>query len=132
MPWQKLLDELTADPHGRGYSEMTDEEIAADLQVSRISRVKSAMSGDEVFQQTDKVEFAAMTDAKKQLWLAFTGRAINPGAAPNEDFVKWLFGAASATVANLAAARVETITRAQDLRLPELHAADIRRAREML
>ena len=125
-----LKTELTEDPLTRGYSGMSDEAAAADLLTAYRTRNMTGMSGDLIFQQTDKTEFAALTDLRKQLWLAFCGRdSINPSAVPNVDFVKYIFGDAADTVAALAAARVETITRAAELGLGAVRAGDVQRAR---
>ena len=126
----KLGDELTNDPLGRGYSEMTDEEVVTDLNTEYRTRVKTSMSGDAIFVQTDAAEFAGLTDHKQLAWISWCGKdSIDPSNAANVDFVKWVFGAASTTVANLAAARVEDITRAAELGLGDVDAGDVQRVR---
>lgn len=130
--WSRLKTELTADPLGRGYAGMSDQQVVASLAVKDRPLELRSLSGDVVFQQTVPAEFAALTDAKKNLWLAFCGRdSIDPWATANVEFVKWIFGATAATVVNLAAARSALIDRRQELGLPELHAADIARARSL-
>ena len=125
-----LKTELTDDPLTRGYSGMSDEAAAADLLTAYRTRNMTSMSGDVIFQQTDSAEFAALTDIKKQLWMAFCGRdSINPVHAANVAFVQWVFGVGSDTVSSLAAARVENITRAAELGLGAVRAGDVQRAR---
>lgn len=132
MNWQAITEELSGDPLERGYAAMSDAAVVVSLNTADRPRLKTQMSGDQIFQQTVAAEFAALTDIKKQLWLSFTGCDVDPSAAPNVTFVQWVFGAGSATVANLAVARQQLITRREELGLPELHAADIARARSMI
>ncbi len=117
-----LKDELATDPEGRGYAGMTDEEAAADLNTSYRSRNRTSMSGDEVFQATDATEFAGLGSGQgnsvddQAHWLSFCGRdIIDPFASANVQFVTEIFQAGSTTLTNLQAARVESITRAEEL-----------------
>jgi len=111
-----LADELFNDPLGRGYAAMTHEEVVADFNTAYRSRNRKSLSGDEAFASTDAAEFAALTPEAKNMWLSFCGRSqIDPFSAANVAFVQYLFGGGSATIANLAALRVESISRAQEL-----------------
>ncbi len=113
---QALINELTNDPLERGYAGMTDSEAHASLHTPDRPGLRDAMSGDEIFQQTDPTGFVELTDAKRNLWLAFCGRdVIDPRATANVDFVKWVFGDTAQTVANLATARQTLITRVAEL-----------------
>ena len=108
--------ELLEDPLGRGYSSMSDQEAADSLNVVNRTRIRASMSGDEFFQATDEAEFMGLTDAKRALWLSFCARAaIDPGAAASTAFVKFIFGAGSATVSALATRRTEVVSRAIEL-----------------
>ncbi len=117
-----LKDELALDPLGRGYAGMTDEEAAADLNTSYRTRNRTNMTGDEIFQATDSVEFAGLGSGQGNSvddqghWLAFCGREfIDPFANANVAFVTDIFQAGSVTLTNLQALRVESITRAVEL-----------------
>lgn len=117
-----LKDELTSDPLGRGYAGMSDEEAAADLNISNRPRGRTSMSGDEIFQATNPGEFVALSTGSGNTaddqghWLAFCGRAeIDPFATANVQFVVAIFGSGSTTVASLNTLRVESITRAVEL-----------------
>ncbi len=119
-----LRTELLSDPLGRDYVSMTDQEAADDLNTSYRTRNLTSMTGDELFQQTNPSEFVALatgsgnTADQRNHWLAFCARdGIDPFATANEQFVIALFGGASLTVASLQTARVESITRAQELGL---------------
>ncbi len=118
-----LKTELDNDPLGRGYSGMTDEEAAADLNTSYRSRNRTSMSGDEIAQAADPTEFNALPDGSqnntsdtKSHWLALCGReTIDPFATANVQLVISIFGGGSTSVSNLNAARVESITRGEEL-----------------
>lgn len=127
-----LRAELTTDPLARGYAGLTADQAAASLNTVNRSRVRSNMSGDEVFQQTVAAEFAALTTAsgKQPMWVSFCARAdINPGAAANVAFVQFIFGPGSATVAALNAARQEAISRAMEIGLQRVEPGHILEAR---
>ena len=128
------MAELFNDPLTRGYAGMTAEQAVADLNNPRRSRVKTSMSGDAVFQNTVAAEFAALTvnSGKQTMWLAFCGRAdINPAASANIAFVQFIFGAGSATVAALNAARNESISRATELGLGDVTPGLVEEARRL-
>lgn len=114
----KLADELANDPLARGYAGMTDQQAADDLNSLYRERDKQSLTGDELFQQTDPSEYASLTDTKKSHWLAFTGKdVVDPFATNNVEFVKSLFPQGTTTLTNLANARKESISRAQELNL---------------
>ena len=117
-----LKDELLTDPLVRGYSGMTDPAAADDLNliypVSPRTRNRTSMSGDQVFQSIEsQAIWDGLTANQRLEFLSLCGRdLIDPFGAANVDLVKSIFGDASATVAALATARVENISRAQELR----------------
>jgi len=113
---EQLASEISNDPLGRGYSTMTDQEVADDLNTSYRTRNLNSFSGDFMFTQTDFTEFQGLTDHKQQLWISFTSKAsVDPWAQTNVDFVTNLFGSNSSTVSALSNARTEGITRAEEL-----------------
>ena len=132
-----LKDELANDPLTRGYLGMTDEEAAADLNTSYRTRNRTSMTGDEIAQAADPAEFDALDDGSvnntadvKSHWLALCGRPeIDPFATANVQLVISIFGAASASVANLQTARVESITRAAELGLSTVKVGHVTVAR---
>jgi len=106
-----LKAHIQADPDGRGYSGMTDAEVAISLNTDTKVRNITGFTGDFVYQQTDPTEFLGLTEAQKQLWMSFCGRTtINPHATANVETVVQLFGNPSTTRSNLLAARTETVS----------------------
>ena len=125
-----LKAEITTDPLARGYSGMTDQQVVDSLHVQDRSQNLASLTGDVMFQQTDATEFAALTDVKKQLWLAMCGRSdIDPFAPANVAFVQWVFGAGSATITALSAARKTTVDRATELGLGLVRVGEVQQAR---
>ncbi len=132
-----LRDELLTDPLVRGYSGMTDEEASDDLNTSYRTRNRPSMTGDEIAQQADPAEFDLLDDGSqnntpdtKGHWLALCGReTIDPFATANVQLVIAIFGGGSASVNNLNAARIESITRAAELGLGVVRVGHVGEAR---
>lgn len=117
-----LRDELLTDPlvPARGYADMTDQEAADDLNTKYETRNRSTMTGDEVaLSVASRAAWDALTDSQKTHFLSLcTRQSIDPFGTANVELVKSIFGDTSQTVANLAAARVEAISRAVKLGIP--------------
>ncbi len=111
-----LSDEITDDPLARGYAGMTDQELVDSLNALDRQRNRTSMTGREVRAEVDDTEYDALLDAEKGQFLALTATDdIDPfGFAAN--VVKDIFPG-STTLANLQAARVETISRAVEIGL---------------
>lgn len=125
-----LKTELATDPLARGYSGFTDEQVVTDIMTEYREQNISSISGDDAFGATDGAEFAALTDTKKQLWLAWCGRdSIDPFQAANVAFVNWIYGAGSATITALAALRKRNISRAAELGLGSVKVGTVQEAR---
>jgi len=108
-----LQEEITTDPMGIGYSGMTPEQIYTALTVENRTRNKSFMFGYEIWENTDSAEYASKTAEAKREWLALCAiERVNPFGAAQQVAIG-IFGnpASSVTVANLQAARVETLSR---------------------
>ncbi len=118
-----LKTELDTDPLGRGYAAMSDQEAADDLNTSYRTRNRTSMTGDEIAQAADPAEFNGLDDGSANNtadiqghWLILCAReTIDPFATANVQLVIAIFGAGSTTVSNLNTARVESITRAEEL-----------------
>ena len=123
-----LSDELTNDPLARGYSTMSDLEAANDLNLVRIEVNRTVMSGSELLGHADALEWNLRTAEQKSNWLSLCGiDSIDPfGSAVQVVISVW--GAGSVTIGNLQAARVETISRAQQLGIT-VNEGDVNHAR---
>ena len=126
-----LRDELQNDPLGRGYADMTDQEVADDLNTAYRTRNVTSFSGDFMFARIDPAEFAGLTEHKQVLWNSFCSKAsVDPWADNNVEFVKWIFGDTAQTVANLDAERTESFSRASELGYGTISTAWVTRCRE--
>lgn len=126
-----ILDEITNDPLALGYAGKSDREVADLLNTGgKATRIKAEMSGDDVFQQTDPAEFSSLADTKKQLWLAFCARDfLSPSNSANVAFVKFIFGDLSVSQGNFITARLESISRGENLGLGFVGEGDVWDAR---
>lgn len=126
-----LKAEIQGDPEGLGYVAMTDQEAADSLNAvtGAWKRDRPQLTGDQVFGATDTTEFNGLSDAKRQLWMAFCGRDyIDPFGAANVAFVQWCMGA-GATLTALQAARQESISRGVFIGYGPVRAGDVAKAR---
>lgn len=125
-----LIDEITNDPLVRGYSGMTDAELADSLNTENRSVTKQFLTGSEIFNATDDVEYAALTDAQKSSWDALCAIGsidTNSGVAKAREAE--LFGVSTTTRANLLAVRTQTVSRAVELGLGSVDEGDVKKAR---
>lgn len=123
-----LKDELANDPLTRGYASMTDETAADDLNSVYRSRDRTSMTASEVLNAVDNAEYTALANAAKdRLWQLLGIGDLNPFGV-EATLMQSIFGA-GATITALAAARVESITRAQELGLSPVKVGQVEEAR---
>lgn len=129
MNFDILKDELALPT----YAAMSDVEARDALNLADIVRIKATMTGAELLDEQDSVEFIALSDAKKAQWLSLTSNnLLDPKAGGAvQEIVKDIWGAASPTVANLAIARNETVSRAAELGLGEVSEGNVNYARTL-
>jgi len=124
--------ELDADTLVRGYAGMTDEEATDDLNTAYRSRNRTSMTGKEVKDAIDTGEWDSRSAAQRQELLAMVARDdLDPFGIDAHILTEAMTGAGGVTVAALAAARVETISRAQELWGMDLVVGDIQHARSL-
>lgn len=80
-----LKSEIENDPLGRGYSSMTDVEIASSLNTRNRSHDVESLSGQEMFYNTVSSEYGSLTDSKKTNGSGFVD------LAKLTHLMKWLF-----------------------------------------
>lgn len=132
MDYSALKTELTTDPLGRGYSGMTDEEAATDLNTDYRAGGVATVGGGDVLNATDEAEFDALTDAQKDRWLALCGvEDINVSSGVAKSLEADLFGPGTATRTALLVLKTRSITRADELNFPKMEEADVDYARNV-
>lgn len=126
-----LKTELTTDPLSRGYSGMTDLAAATDLNAAYRSRNRTSMTASEVVNAVNVAEYTALDAANKQLlWNIVHMGELNPFGV-EATLITAIFGGGSNTIAALAVARVEAISRAVELGLPAIREGDVAKARSV-
>ncbi len=118
MDYTKLKAELDVDPENRNYSGMTNAQVAADLATSYRTRQLETLTSAEVYEAIVPSEFQALSDEQKAYVrdIIGLGSDIQAGAgAQARTVLIGAFGAGSATITALAAALLESITRASEL-----------------
>ena len=124
-----LKAELTNDPLARGYSSMADGVAAASLNAVNINRNRASMSALEISSNFIEAEWNGLSSADQEKILSILGMGeVDPFGIWAKVFIA-AFGA-STTITNLQAARVETISRAEELGLGTVkdgHVTDARR-----
>lgn len=126
-----LKSEIDSDPLTRGYSGMTDAEVAESLNTANRTRNKTTMTGSEILNKIDPTEWNSLTDAQRQtVWDIVHLGTINPFGIEATLMVN-IFTGGSTTITALAAARVESISRAQELGLGTVREGTVQQARSL-
>jgi hypothetical protein len=129
MDYAKLKAEITNDPLAIGYASMTDDQICTSLNSKTRSRHVALLTPSQVLNAIVYSEWTPKTTTQQQvIWNMLGMGAINPWGVEANIFTT-VFGAASATIAALAALRVETISRAEELGLETVYVGHIIDAR---
>ena len=133
MDYSILWNELSTDPLSRGYSGMTDVQIADDLNTEYRNVPRETINGTELFEATDLSEFAALNTIHREMWRTlYLGPAIFVTEGSNGRAVlAALFPAGSTTRQNLVVLAQETVpvSRAEELGLGRVYVQDIETAR---
>jgi len=123
-----LSDEITGDPEGLGYAAMTDLEAANAMNVVNRPRNRTSMTGSELLSNQNSADYNALSDTKKDNWLSLCGvDSIDPFGSAVQVVID-IWGAGSTTIANLQTARVEAVSRAQELGIT-VNEGDVNHAR---
>lgn len=126
-----LATEVLTDPLNRGYSGMSDAEVADDLNSEYRTRTRDSVFGYEIFNVTNDAEYNALTDAQKSSWDALCAiEQINTSSGVAKAREAELFGPGTTTRSNLIALRIESMSRATELGLGFVkvgHVEEVRR-----
>jgi len=131
MNYSLLKDEIVNDPLGRGYAALDDVGVAGDLNMVYRMRDRETMTIREISNEFVKTEWDALAGGQKDDVLdVLSQEEINPFGIWVDMFVEY-FGNGSQTITNLAAARVEQISRAAELGLPIVYEGHVASARNL-
>lgn len=131
MDYLALWNEINTDPLTRGYSGMTDLQVADDLNTVYRTVDRATMTGSEVYNSVDQTEWTALTDAQRdEIWDIIHMNVLNPFGREADRFVA-IFGAGSTTVTTLAGLRVDDVSRANELGFGEVYEGHVTKARAL-
>ena len=126
-----LKNEITTDPLTRGYSGMTDQEIADDVNTEYRSMQLQSMTASEILNNTDKAEYDALIAASKDIyWNLLHMGELNPWGI-EADIMVDLFGGGSTTISNLQASRSQPQSRTRELGLPVMCSGFVKDAKAL-
>lgn len=125
-----LRAEIEIDLLSRGYSSMTDLEVATDLNtVYRTANIEF-VTGQEIFEAVVLLEYNALSAAEKSLFHAIIGMEhILVSGANTRASLLAMFGTGTTTRSNLIALQTKTISRAEELGFPFVYEGHIQEAR---
>ena len=128
MNYQLLKTEINTDELARGYAGMTDQQVADSLNAVDRQRNRTSMSRQEIYENIDVTALSGLTAIQvAQLNLAMSD-SVDPFGNAAQVFIN-IFGGGSNTVSALAAARVETVSRAVEIGVGEVIPYDLTRLR---
>jgi hypothetical protein len=128
MNIDELKIEIDTDPLARGYSGMSNQEVADDMNIINRTTPKSTLTGSEVLNAVNKTEFDSKTDAQKQMvWDIVHLGSINPYGIEAAMFQD-IFGA-STTITSLQELRLNNVGRGVELGLGIIGEGDVWDAR---
>ena len=125
-----LKTEIETDSLSRGYSGMTDLEVATDLNIVYREVDVQSVSGQEIFETVIPSEYNALTDKQINLLHAIMGMgSILVNGTNTRTALLTMFGAGTTTRSNLGALQKRDVSRAQELGLPYVYEGHIQEAR---
>jgi hypothetical protein len=127
-----LKTEITTDPLARGYSGMTNQQVADSLNTVNRPIQRTTLTGAEIYEQTDITEFQGKTAAQqiyvRDIWGLGGNIAVGAGSKARTVMIT-VFGAGSVTIANLLAILTTNISRATEIGATFVFAHDVANAR---
>ena len=131
MTIQILVDELTIDSDGRGYSGMTEHEAAADMNLVRVDQNKVTMTASEIYNLIDDAEMSLLSaEDQVEVWRILGLVNLNPFGKEATKFNS-IFGAGSNTIIALQAARLFQISKGQEIGWGKVKPGHIQQARSV-
>jgi len=127
---ETLRTEIETDPLGRGYSGMTDLEVANDLNIVYREVDVESVTGQDIFEAVVPSEYNALTDKQINLLHAIIGMgSLFVNGTNTRTALLSMFGSGTTTRTNLAALQKRNVSRAQELGLPYVYEGHVQEAR---
>lgn len=131
ITWEALREELDGSHPVTGAYSADNEIAASQLNAVNINRNRTSMTGREVADEIIDADYNALTEGNKTKVLALIASDTLDPFGFGANVIKDIFGAGSDTLAALALARVETISRAVELGLGEVTPGHVEEARRL-
>lgn len=134
MDYQALANEISTDPLARGYSGMTDIEIAASLNTRDREIQTFTFSASDLFNAIDPTEYGSITGTVKEQVKLILGLGDDISAASGTNVRTVLvnaFGASSNTLTALQDAAKKTVSRAEELGFGRVDWRDVQYAKSL-
>lgn len=132
MTYGTLREELENDPLERGYAQMSNAEVATDLNTEYRTRNTYQFRASELLSVIDLPEYNGLTGSEKaeiKFILQVPGiHDSSPGSTTREVLIQF-FGKESQTLTNLDEMTSESISRAEELGLPTVRRYHVSKVR---
>ena len=130
MTIELLREEITTDPLGRGYSGMTDLDVADSLNVVNREMDVDMVSGQDIFEAVVPSEFTPLSADQKSLFYAIIGMgSVMVNGTNTRTALLDMFGAGTTTRNNLAVLQKRDVSRAGELGISFVYEGHVQEAR---
>ncbi len=127
-----LADEISGDPLTRGYSGMTDQQVADDLNTEYRNVSVDTVASDLVVAALVTANVNALAAGKQRtMWGIIGAGSVRTDDAEVKAIFADMFPAGSATRTNLLALATQSMSRANELGLGTVRVGDVIEARAM-
>ena len=131
MDLAALAAELTAGHPDTGAYDADSAIAATQINVVNRKKNRTSMTGSEVLNAVNAGEWVALTDAQRQtVWDVVHLGDVNPFGI-EATLITNVFGGGSATITELADARKEDVSRADELGLGQVRTGTVQQARAL-
>jgi hypothetical protein len=125
-----LKAEIDGDPLRRGLADLDDQGVTDALNAVDRTRGRAVIPAHEVVEVIEAADFAALTGGERaRVALIVSAGEVNIGGANTRAALAAAFGAGTTTAANLVSLQTESISRADELGLGQVHAGDVAASR---
>ena len=111
---------------------MTDQEAADDLNTVYRTLPVDTVPGSDIFNNTDDVEYGALTAEEQNRWVNMCGvETVDVASGVAKSLEAELFGPGTDTRTNLAALKMRDVSRGVELGLGEVKAGNVEEVRRL-
>jgi len=126
---QTLRSELSDDPLTKGYSGMSDQEAADDINDVNRTVDRETVTSCQMQSEVVGTEHTALTQAKRDVWISILCDSVSIDNTNIRNQIKEIWGVGTATRSNLAALQTKTVSRATELGIGKVKIGDVQQGR---